>query len=87
MRRKQIVPIPPRDVTILTISRLFLECRSATTDAQLVELLAIYSITPSDARMSLARLEAAGQLRFGGSGWEVVDPRRPFPFAAAPFAW
>lgn len=75
----------PRDVTTLAIARDLLERSRPIGDAELVERLGESSLDSGAARASLARLEAAGQLRFGRSGWECcVDPP---PLIFSPYGW
>lgn len=70
-------PLLPKDVTTLVLAREALARSRPIGDDELVERLRESALDPAWARASLARLEDAGQLRFGGSGWERCPDAPP----------
>lgn len=76
--RKNTTPPEPRDLGVLTLSRLLIDTRGPLSDGQLVDMLDHCGVPSTAARASLVRLEASRHLTFGASGWEApagrVDP-------------
>lgn len=73
MRRQDRIPLHPRDIGVLALTRIYLQSRGPLGDAQLVGMLEKNDIPGLAARHSLARLEGAQHLRFGASGWQITD--------------
>lgn len=88
MRRKSAV-LEIRDALVLAVARSHIAARGPLGDEQLVELLEALHVAgrATVARESLFRLERAGHLSFGPSGWQEPPAAPALLLSPVPYPW
>lgn len=79
--------LEPRDAPVLALTHAFIDSYGPLSDDRLVELLGAREVEASAARKSLLRLERAGHLAFGASGWHVPREAPAVLYAPVSHAW